>query len=279
MRSVLRPLRSLRRLRPGYGKAEQARRVESKVLDVLSKGYAAGPLVRMEYGGAKLRLVAAARSRRDEPASEPYLSRWIEECFRPDEVLYDVGANVGTYALIAATVSLPDGHVYAFEPSFSTYAVLCENVVVNGLGDRVTTLPVALGETTGLVTFRYSSLRPGAAKHNWPTGKTAYEHRVLSFRLDDLVRQGLPLPHHVKIDVDGGEPELLRGAGEVLSSPSLRTLMVELLPWTEDAVVAELERHGLARLHTYVRPPSPVTVGLFARSANDVAPLLAAAAQ
>jgi len=254
---------------------ELTRGFDAKLLDVLRKGYAAGPLLEMGYPGVDLKLVAAAKKRQKEHESEPYISDWIERCFGEDDVFYDVGANVGTYSLIAAGVGLPRGHVYAFEPSFSTYAVLCENVFVNGLGDRITTLPVALGGATALETFRYSNLRPGAAKHNWPTGETAYTHRVLGYRLDDLVRQlDLPLPNHIKIDIDGGEPDLLRGATEVLSSPSLQTLIVELLTWTEEAVVAELAAHGFALIHTYVRPPSPVTCGLFARSEGNLLELL-----
>jgi FkbM family methyltransferase len=254
---------------------ELTRTFDAEVLKVLRKGYAAGPLVQMGYPGADLKLVAAAQGRKDEHESEPYISEWIERCFADDEVFYDIGANVGTYSLIAASVALRRGHIYAFEPAFSAYAVLCENVFVNGLGDRITTLPVALGATTGLETFRYSSLRPVAAKHNWPTGPVAYTHRVLTYRLDDLVRQlNLPLPHHIKIDVDGGEPDLLRGATEILSSPSLRSLIVELLTWTKDAVVAELAAHELALLYTYERPPSPVTCGLFARSDSQLIELL-----
>ena len=186
---------------------------DTELMKVLRRGYAAGPLVPMGYPGAELQLVAAAQNRQDEHESEPYISTWIERCFTPDDVFYDIGANVGTYSLIAASVALPEGRAFAFEPSFSTYAVLCENVFVNGLGERIATLPVALGATTGLETFHYSSIRPGAAKHNWPTGEVAYSHEVLSYRLDDLVRQlDLPLPRHIKIDVDGGEPDLLRGA-------------------------------------------------------------------
>ena len=240
---------------------------DTELMKVLRRGYAAGPLVPMGYPGAELQLVAAAQNRQDEHESEPYISTWIERCFTPDDVFYDIGANVGTYSLIAASVALPEGRAFAFEPSFSTYAVLCENVFVNGLGERIATLPVALGATTGLETFHYSSIRPGAAKHNWPTGEVAYSHEVLSYRLDDLVRQlDLPLPRHIKIDVDGGEPDLLRGAAGVLSSSSLQTLIVELLPWTREAVVEELAGHGFALIHTYERPPSPVSCGLFARS-------------
>lgn len=240
---------------------------ERELRKILRAGYAAGPLLDVDFPGAELKLVAAADKRLDEHASEPYIPEWIEREFAEDDIFYDVGANIGTYTLIAAAVAIRTGRVVAFEPSFSTYAVLCENVFVNGLGDRVTTLPVALGSSTGLQTFNYSSLRPGAAKHNWPTGKVAFTGEVLSYRLDDLVESfALPYPNHIKIDTDGGEPDLLRGARGVLASPALRTLMVELLTWTEADVVSELGSHDFRLVERFERPPSPVTCGLFARS-------------
>lgn len=255
--------------------AELQTDLDTKIMKALRQGYSAGPLLEMGYPGADLKLVTASHKRQHEHESEPYISDWIERCFEEEDVFYDIGANVGTYSLIAAGVGLPRGHVYAFEPSFSTYAVLCDNVFVNGLGDRVTTLPVALGARTALETFRYSNLRPGAAKHNWPTGKTAYTHRVLGYRLDDLVGHlELPLPNVVKIDIDGGEPDLLRGAAKTFSSPALRSLIVELLTWTQGDVVAELARHGFELLHVYERPPSPVTCGLFARPGSPILDVL-----
>jgi FkbM family methyltransferase len=251
--------------------AAAKRDTDQRVLKALRHGHAAGPLLEMEYPGADLKLVAASGKRLNEHASEPYIAEWIETAFRPDEVLYDVGANVGTYALIAAARVLTEGRVVAFEPSYSTYAVLCDNVFVNGLGDRVDTFPVALGGSTGVVAFAYSSTRPGAAKHNWPTGTVRYRHGVLGYRLDDLASTfALPPPNHLKIDTDGGEPELLRGARETLRSPELRSVMVELLPWTEEAVVAELTAAGLEHLRTYERPPSPVTCALFARPGGGI---------
>ncbi len=239
---------------------------DAQLAKALRHGYAAGPLLPMNYPGADLKLVAAAGKRQDEHESEPYVAAWIEQWLRPDEVIYDIGANIGTYTLIAAGTVLTTGRVVAFEPVFSTFDVLCENVVVNGLGERVTSLPVALGDVTGLATFEYSSVRPGSAKHNWPSGKVTHTGQVLSYRLDDLVPQlGLPLPHHLKIDTDGAEPALLRGARETLASPVVRSLMVELLTWTEDDVRRELGANGFELVELFERPPSPVTCALFAR--------------
>jgi hypothetical protein len=52
---------------------------------------------------------------------------------------------------------------------------------------------------------------------------------VVRYSLDDFIRQfGIPAPNHIKIDVDGTEFSILKGMGETLSNPSLRTLMLEM---------------------------------------------------
>ena len=71
---------------------------------------------------------------------------------------------------------------------------------------------------------------------------------VLAFALDDLIRQFvLSPPTHIKLDVDGIELSILKGAEKTLASPALRTVLVEILEG--DAVSAEivdrLKRSGL----------------------------------
>jgi FkbM family methyltransferase len=78
--------------------------------------------------------------------------RWIEDWIRPDEVLYDIGANVGAYSLVAALSPSVRARVVAVEPGYPTFAALSDNVVRNGAQDRVTALGVALGRATTLET-------------------------------------------------------------------------------------------------------------------------------
>lgn len=170
-------------------------------------------------------------------AKEPETIAWIEEFVKPNDVLADIGANVGAYALVAAKATQNQATVYAFEPAFANYAELCRNIRLNGCGESVIPLPVALSDRTGVDVFRYSSLAPGAARHasgaesplQAATAKPVFEHRMLTYRLDDLIESmGLRTPNHIKIDVDGNESLVLRGAERALSDEGLRSLLVEV---------------------------------------------------
>jgi FkbM family methyltransferase len=167
-------------------------------------------------------------------AKEPGTVRWIESLFRGGDVFYDIGANVGAYALLAARRH-PGVRVVAFEPSFASYAQLCRNVVLNRCEATVITLPIALSDDTGLASFHYHDLRAGSALHSLTSNGAAVDAGVASqtimrWRLDDLIaRLGLPRPVHVKVDVDGHELAVLRGAERTLEDPGVRSVLVEVL--------------------------------------------------
>jgi FkbM family methyltransferase len=204
---------------------------------------------RIDYERAEIVVSVTSRaeilSRLRPCAKEPWTVRWLEENLRADDVLYDIGANVGSYSLVAAAVR-PDVCVFAFEPGYANYAALCDNVFLNGREGAVTPLPVLLGERTALEALHYSDLAAGAAGHE-VGGPSPHAQRVLAFRLDDLVeRFGLPQPTLVKLDVDGAEAGVLAGAEQTFARPELRSVLVEIERARSDEVLLYLERAGLA---------------------------------
>jgi FkbM family methyltransferase len=227
--------------------------------------------VALDYPGASLRLVAegkAAAMRRHAARKEPFTVAWIES-LPAGAVLYDIGANAGAYALIAA--ARPQGalRVVAFEPGFATFALLCRNVVLNGAAERVTPLPVTLGDRTGLQTFAYRDLAAGVASHGGITGAGdgVYRQPVLVHALDELVeRFGLPAPEHIKLDVDGAEAAVLAGARGLLRRPALKSVLVELGGDGEAAIDRLLGEAGLRPDDTFhTKTTRPVRYGLYVR--------------
>ena len=207
-------------------------------------------------------------------AKEPWTVEWLRGAVRPGEVLYDVGANVGTFALVAAKHS--QAHVVAFEPGYATFARLCDNIQLNGCQHAIVPVPLPLAERSRLVGFKYRGIEPGQSRHNmkpgaWrfrgPAGGMRYEQPMLAMTLDAMIAAfDLPRPHHLKIDVDGAEDRVLAGAPETLRSETLRTVLIEVDRVQWSGVSSLLERAGLM-LHKRIerRKPDAPEYGLFVR--------------
>jgi FkbM family methyltransferase len=178
---------------------------------------------------------------------EPWTVEWIEQNVSAGDVLYDIGANVGVYSLIAATFA-PAAQVVAIEPGYATFASLCDNLLLNGVADRVIPLPIVLGAETHLGSFSYRDVSAGAAIHELDSDRSgAYRQRVLVLTLDELLeRFDLPAPTLVKLDVDGAEADVLAGARRTLQRPELRSLIVEVEEEVAEPVLRELRTAGFA---------------------------------
>jgi FkbM family methyltransferase len=133
-----------------------------------------------------------------------------------------------------------------------------QNVTLNNLTDSMWCFQVALTETTRLGVFHYRSVASGTADHSLDnaTGVSRVEfapivsQRILCYALDEfVVNYNLPLPNHIKIDVDGGEFEVLRGASSILQGGSIKTLLIEIMDMQEkdgrtNEIVQYLARYG-----------------------------------
>ena len=183
---------------------------------------------------------------------EPWTLEWIAG-FEPAAILVDCGANVGMYTIWAAATRR--ARVYAFEPEAQNYATLNRNIVLNNLSDRVSAYCMGLSDKSGLSTLHLAQLQVGGSCH--ALGEALdFEHKPLAavFRqgsvaatLDELVGSGaIPIPDHIKIDVDGFEPKVLAGARETLKQPDVESLLIEINQNLEDhrEIVRELNAMG-----------------------------------
>lgn len=208
----------------------------------IALGKRTGVVVPLDYPRADIRLHASTilelRGRARSCLKEPETIEWIEGHLRSSDVLYDIGANVGAYSFVANAYVKGEAQIFAFEPGYETFNRLCQNIHLNRAGDNIVPCNVALSDGVGFVTFRFAETDPGAASHGQDgapvrEGVTRFVHsqRVLGFTLDRFVETfRLPLPNLIKIDVDGPDLEILRGARTTLASPSLRTVLIEVEP-------------------------------------------------
>lgn len=165
-----------------------------------------------------------ARSVRKEPKTVS----WIEQHTHTDGVLYDIGANVGAYSLIAAVRGM---RVVAFEPAHQNIYRLHENAILNKLTDKIIVVPLMLEAHSGVATSFINNMSFGTT-HSFsfgeqPTG-TEVGRSFLGITLDRCVEIfSLPLPTMIKIDVDGAEVDVLSGAMKLLTNPTLVTMLIE----------------------------------------------------
>lgn len=187
---------------------------------------------------------------RSDMEKEPETYDWLET-FDAGDVLWDIGANVGVYSLYAAARGQT---AYAFEPEATTFAVLARNVDINGFGERITALNVAIGEKSGLGTFELAHETVGSAQHQLmsdaPAGGGARQsgkprRTIFVVSGADLPDIGVQPPNHIKVDVDGSELAVVKGLGGILASPTLKSLQIELRANDDGRDIAEiLHRHG-----------------------------------
>lgn len=181
-------------------------------------------------------------------AKEPFTVAFAESV-PADGVFYDVGANVGSYALIAAKRGIL---TVAIEPGFNNYAAMCRNLLRNEVLATTIPLNVALANRTGLIWLDYNDVRQGGASHVFgsprPVFFSTHRQKVMTYALDELIATfSLPAPTHIKIDVDGNgtvELAVIEGMAETLKAETLVGLMLEIPLQVEEQIVAALTAHG-----------------------------------
>ncbi len=164
---------------------------------------------------------------------EPDLQQAIANYVQPDMIVYDVGANIGYISLLFAKAVGTAGHVYAFEPLEDNVYRLRANVASNSMDMCISVIPKVVAGISGPVAF-FPGPSGGTGKAEGSAGRQdlSYTEAVTlpGLSLDDFVyKLGHPLPHVVKMDIEGGE---------VVALPGMRRLLSEVRP------LIFLELHG-----------------------------------
>ena len=156
--------------------------------------------------------------------------RPIQELFRrlvrPGAVVFDVGANAGFYTLLASKLAGAGGRIFAFEPLPRNLEYLRRHLELNRVRN-VTVEPVAVSATSGTARFRT------AANASMGSLSGSGEIEVVSASLDDLLLAGrVPMPDLMKMDIEGGETDALRGASRILAAHSC-TIILSAHGWRQ----------------------------------------------
>lgn len=193
-------------------------------------------------GGLRLRIGpgrSVANACHDGGLSAPVEMAAVTHLLREGELFVDIGANLGAFTLLAAGIA--KARVLAIEPAPETLPWLREHITLNGLSDRVEVAATALSDAPGEIRMTAGL---GASNRVSDDGIA-----VPVTTLDALL--GGRVPTLIKLDVEGHEAPVLRGAAATLAHPALLGLVVETRGHgDENAVDALCRAAGLAP-HAY----------------------------
>ena len=156
--------------------------------------------------------------------AERSLINWATETFvSPDKDFVDIGAHVGTYAW---TCGKKARHTYAFECSPKTFCYLAANVALQGLEERISVYPFALGSAEGAIEY-YIRSEDGGGNGVQYLSEADSRRKSITVQSRTLDSFNLRNVGFIKIDVEGFELEVLKGAKETLKSNGYPKILFE----------------------------------------------------
>lgn len=192
---------------------------------------------------------------------DPTLLRVVDEFVEPGHVVWDIGANIGLFTLAAAARAGRDGQVLSAEPDTWNADMLRRSAARQpDTSAPVVVVPLAVGDKPGVAAFEIAARNRSAsalAGHgSSQMGGVRRRHLVPTVSLDCLARH-FPLPHVLKIDVEGAEARVLRSASRVLAACPV--IFCEVAGENAESVSEVLARHGYTFHDGDALPPRPIT--------------------
>jgi FkbM family methyltransferase len=203
-------------------------------------------------GGERIRVAARYRQLGWNP--EEYNA--FRAAVRPGATVLDVGANVGAYTLLFARWAGPTGRVVAFEPAPDAAAGLRRHIELNELSATVDVQQCAVSYSVGTARFACTEASGANAIVVGESGTDAIE--VATVTLDAFCSRGRVVPDVIKIDVEGAELDVLKGARQVLAFGGLQVFL-ELHPasWKARGIGEQAIREELASQRLAAEPLAP----------------------
>ena len=193
---------------------------------------------------------------------EPETVSWIASFDNTEPFTYfDVGANIGLFSLLPAVLFKDSIKIFSFEPMSQNYSSLSRNIYLNNLSHVIKGYCCAITSSQGFNDLHIPFNRFSSSGNRAQFVASPVEAEKLAEKpiihtegtygttIDSLVFQhNFPIPNYLKIDVDGLEQDVLKGAQETLCQEAVRSVLVEVRPndkGQQDWVCAQLKSAGL----------------------------------
>lgn len=174
------------------------------------------------------------------PTADAFELEIVSKLVAPRDVCIDIGANIGLYTLTMAQAMGTEGRIYSFEPSPQTFTLLKENIALNSLSN-ITLEQAAVSERSGKAALTVTSESGLASLGNTGRGTITGSVRVPTVSLDEYTARYNIRPDFIKIDVEGFEGHVIRGARRTLQEGDA-ALLIELDKKNFDALGISKEK-------------------------------------
>ncbi len=170
---------------------------------------------------------------------------------RPEDIFVDVGANIGSYTLLASAQI--GAKSFAFEPVSKTYRQMRNNIEINNLQGRVLTFNMGVSSKSGELFF--SNGNDTSMNHVLKEENILESSEKVKVETLDNMLSAVK-PTLLKIDVEGFESEVISGAEDLLNKPELKAIIIELnssgkqYGYTDEAIDEKLKSFGF-KSYTY----------------------------
>ena len=196
---------------------------------------------------------------------EPETIRWMDRCGSEEKILYDIGANIGLYAIYYAKKF--NSEVYAFEPSFRNLDLLSRNVKLNLLKKKVFIIPNPISKKLLISDFFQLQAIAGHATATFNDefvkndfikelrnnkSNDTIQYKTLGLSIDNLVDLKLiKSPNLIKIDVDGNELDVINGCKKTIQDQEKINILIETRKKTHNEIDSVLRNLKLKKVNQH----------------------------
>ena len=193
---------------------------------------------------------------------EPETLEWIDSFHQKENLIFwDIGANIGLYSIYNALKN-KNSTTISFEPSTSNLRTLSRNISINNLENNVKIFTLPLGDKENkFLTMNEGNFIEGGALNSFGVdydfeGKekiSEMKYQIFGTTINYILKNNiLEQPDYIKIDVDGIEHLILKGAGEWLKGEKLKSCLIEINENFTDqykGVLNTMKENGFRLLH------------------------------
>jgi len=170
---------------------------------------------------------------------------FVLHCLRKDDLFMDVGANVGVFTVLAG--SAIGASCVSVEPSDESYSHLQDNIVVNGMQDRVQSIKACISNEDAVC--RFSTSAESTLSHIASSNEEENTSEIDTRRIDTILDGRIPTI--LKVDVEGYEKQAIEGATKTFADEGLKAVLLEIGSHSLRYEVQPVEIHNMMLEHGF----------------------------